>query len=229
MKLDKHAVAKMLDYSVLNPDTQEETIREACALTREYDFAALYVNPCWVSVVARELAGTGIEIGATISFPFGTSTSEVKLLEAQDAVKNGATALDMVINIGALKDGKHEVVRSEIANLVQAAQGGVTKVIMENGMLTRDEIVAGCKLAEEAGSSFVKSSTGRNARGVLLDEIRLMRESVSPSIGVKASGFGLYLPAALAAACIKAGADRLGTGGAKEIVDSVGLLDFEKP
>ena len=213
-------MALMMDYSVLNPETQEKTIVETCAICRDYHFAAYYSMPCWVPVVARELAGTGIEVGVGIGFPFGTNRAPIKLAEAELCLNDGATALDMVINIGALKDGNHALLREEIGGLVKiAGSDAVTKIIFETWALTADEIIACTDICNEAGVNFIKSSTGRGKRGPTIEEIKLMRARANPEIGVKAAGLGPYNFTVIALACSEAGASRIGTRRAPEIVE----------
>ncbi len=226
MKLTKEEFCKYLDWGPLDPDLSEKQVLDFCSTAREYNFAAFYAHPCRLNITAKELAGTDIEIGTGISFPFGTASTKVKMFEAENALKMGATALDMVINIGALKDGNHQLVLQEIKELVNLAAGSaVTKIIPENGLLSKQELVTVCELISEGGADFIKSSTGRLSRGILLDEIKLMRQTVSSRVGVKASGFGGYLPGVIALACIRAGADRFGTAFGPDVVADFDFLD----
>lgn len=213
-------IAAMMDYSVLNPETQEATIVETCGIARQYQFGAYYAMPCWMPVVARELAGTSIEVGVGIGFPFGTNRPEVKMLEAELALQDGANALDMVINIGALKDKNYALVRREIDGLVKVAgDAAVTKIIFETWALTAEEIIACTDICNEAGVTFIKTSTGRGKRGPTIAEVKLMKAHAAPGVQVKAAGLGSYNYTTLALACIEAGATRIGTRSAPEIVE----------
>ena len=154
-KMDKKAICKLFDFSVLPKNTTEKDIREGCALTKKYGFAAFYSSSAyWTPIVAEELAGLDIEIGAAVAFPFGSTPPNVKAFEVEDAVKRGATAIDMVMNIGALKDKRYEVVKEELELFVKAAGEAVTKCILEVNFLTDEEIAAGCKLIAETGVQY---------------------------------------------------------------------------
>jgi deoxyribose-phosphate aldolase len=214
------ALAAMMDYSVLNPETQEQTIIDTCGICRAHRFGAYYSMPCWTPVVARELAGTGIEVGVGLGFPFGTNRTAIKLAEAELCLQDGANALDMVINIGALKDRKYELIRAEVTGLVRlAGSAAITKIIFETWALTAEEIIACTEICNEAGVNYIKTSTGRGKRGPTIEEVRLMKAHAAPGVQVKAAGLGAYNYTALALACIDAGASRIGTRNAPEIID----------
>jgi deoxyribose-phosphate aldolase len=223
-QLDKVSFAKLLDHSPLHPYFQEHDIRQAIEECKQYGFGALYVGGCWLPMAVAELAGYDIEVGIGVGFPFGTSSPEAKLAEAEDALKKGATALDLQVNTGFLKDQRYKEVLAEMCGIVELAKGrAVTKVIIEVGYLTREEIVVACQLVEEAGAEYAKTSSGRGDRGPHLWEVRLMREVLSPAVKVKASGIGSYFPTAIALACLRAGAERIGTRRAVEIVEGLDL------
>jgi deoxyribose-phosphate aldolase len=223
-QLDKSSFAKLLDHSPLQPYYQKEDIRRAIAECKEYGFGALYVGGCWLPMAVAELAGFDIEIGIGVGFPMGASSTKAKLREAEDALEAGATVLDLQINTGFLKDQRYEEVLSEMSDVVALAKGrAIIKVIIEVGYLTREEIVVACQLVDGAGAEYAKTSSGRGERGPHLWEISLMREVLSPAVKVKASGLGSYLPTATALTCLRAGAERIGTRRAVEIVEGFDL------
>ncbi|OLP67005.1 Deoxyribose-phosphate aldolase 2 [Bacillus pumilus] len=182
-------IAKLIDHTALKPDTSKAVIQQLVEEAKTHQFASVCVNPTWVSFAAKELAGTGVDICTVIGFPLGASTTEVKAFETQDAIKKGATEVDMVINIGALKDGDNDLVEQDIRAVVDAAKGkALVKVIIETSLLTDEEKVRACELAVKAGTDFVKTSTGFSTGGATAEDIALMRKTVGPDIGVKASG-----------------------------------------
>jgi deoxyribose-phosphate aldolase len=183
-------VAKTIDHSLLRPELDDDFIEEGCRLAAEYDVASVCVRPADVVRASQLLAGTDVAVGTVIGFPHGSHRTETKVFEAHRALEDGATELDMVIAIGALKSGRDEDVRADIAAVVDVAHaaGAIVKVILENAYLTDDEKVRGCRLAEAAGADFVKTSTGFAPSGATHEDLALMRRSVSPNIGVKAAG-----------------------------------------
>ncbi len=219
-------LAKMIDFSILHPNTVEKQIVEGLDLCRKYKFNSFCVNPNFLSVVVDGLKGVDCEPSVVLDFPFGSGTEAIKLAAAEDAVRRGAAALDMVIDVGALKDKNYNLVVKEIQNLVKAGQGAKTKIIIEVAYLTKEEIVAACKCVAEGGGSYVKSSTGRADRGPSLAEVKLMRDSVPPSVGVKIAGTGNFWTPEIAFGCILAGADLIGTRNGPQIIDELPL--FEK-
>jgi deoxyribose-phosphate aldolase len=223
--MDKGHVAMLFDYSVLPKDTQEADIRGGCALTRQYGFAAFYsASAYWTPVVVEELADhPEIEIGTGIAFAWGAAPSAVKAFEAQDAVRRGATALDMVMNVGALKDGRYDVVRGELEDFVTAAGSAVTKAILEVCFLTDEEIAAACKLIAEAGVRFAKTSTGQ-FEGPSLEQFLVMKRALAGTeVKLKVAGVKFPRPQN-AYAFLLAGADRIGTRSAPEIVEALDQL-----
>jgi deoxyribose-phosphate aldolase len=215
----------MMDYSILPKETREEAIRKGCAEARRYRFAAFYSSSAyWTPVVKEELAGCDdIEIGTGIAFPFGTAPASVKAFEVEDAVKRGCTAVDMVMNVGALKDKRHEVVREELRLFKVAAGSAVTKAILEVCYLTDEEIAAGCRLIGEAGLVFAKTSTGQ-FEGPSLEQFLVMKEALrGTGVRLKVSGVKFPRPQN-ALVFIRAGAERIGTRAAIEIVEALETL-----
>ncbi|WP_099222319.1 deoxyribose-phosphate aldolase [Listeria costaricensis] len=209
-------IAKMIDHTALKPDTTKAQILQLTKEAKEYGFASVCVNPTWVSLCKEELAGTDVEVCTVIGFPLGANTSAVKAFETKDAIENGATEVDMVINIGALKDGDDTLVEADIRAVVEAANGTLVKVIIETCLLTDEEKVRACELAVKAGADFVKTSTGFSTGGATAADIAKMRQTVGPDIGVKASGGVRTKEDVLA--MIEAGASRIGASAGVAIV-----------
>ncbi|WP_129727314.1 deoxyribose-phosphate aldolase [Ectobacillus funiculus] len=202
--------AKLIDHTLLKADAKKEAIITLCEEAKQHHFASVCVNPTWVEVAAQLLHGTDVAVCTVIGFPLGANTPETKAFEASDAIAKGATEVDMVINIGALRDGNDELVERDIRAVTEAAKGkALTKVIIETSLLTEEEKVRACKLAVKAGADFVKTSTGFSTGGATVEDIALMRKTVGPAIGVKASG-GVRDFAGLEA-MVQAGATRIGT------------------
>ncbi|WP_308530446.1 deoxyribose-phosphate aldolase [uncultured Paenibacillus sp.] len=200
----------MIDHTLLKADAGRAAIIKLAEEAKQYGFASVCVNPTWVKTAAEILKDSPVKVCTVIGFPLGASAPEVKAFEAAHAIAEGAGEVDMVINIGALKDGDDEFVRRDIAGVVQAAAGkALVKVILETCLLTDEEIVRASKLSVEAGADFVKTSTGFSTGGATVEAVELMRKTVGPNVGVKASGGVRSL--ADAEAMIKAGATRLGT------------------
>jgi deoxyribose-phosphate aldolase len=181
--------AKFIDHTLLKADAKKEEILELCEEAKMYSFASVCINPTWVKTAAASLEGSPVKVCTVIGFPLGASTSAVKAFEAKNAIENGATEIDMVINIGALRDGDDETVKKDIASVVEAANGeAIVKVIIETSLLTDHEKRTACELAVVAGADFVKTSTGFSTGGATEGDILLMRAVVGPVTGVKASG-----------------------------------------
>ncbi|MBP0723592.1 deoxyribose-phosphate aldolase [Bacillus sp. RG28] len=209
--------AKLIDHTVLKPETTKEQIEKLCAEAKEFKFASVCVNPTWVKLCASLLKGTEVKVCTVIGFPLGANTKEVKAFETTNAIENGAGEIDMVINIGALKDQDFETVEQDIAAVVQAAKDkALVKVIIETSLLTNDEKVVACQLSVKAGADFVKTSTGFSTGGATVEDVALMRKTVGPGIGVKASG-GVRDLAGLEK-MVEAGATRIGTSNGMTIV-----------
>jgi len=182
-------LAKMIDHTLLRADATQSEMAKLTEEAKQYQFASVCVNPGWVAYAAEQLQGTGVDICTVIGFPLGASTSETKAFETKDAIAKGATEVDMVINISALKDGKDDYVEQDIRAVVEAAAGkALVKVIIETCLLTDDEKVRACQAAVRAGADFVKTSTGFSTGGATPEDIALMRRTVGPDVGVKASG-----------------------------------------
>ncbi|WP_338543890.1 deoxyribose-phosphate aldolase [Paenibacillus tundrae] len=182
-------LAKMIDHTLLRADATQSEMVKLTEEAKQYQFASVCVNPGWVAYAAEQLKGTGVDICTVIGFPLGASTSETKAFETTDAIAKGATEVDMVINISALKDDKDDYVEQDIRAVVEAAAGkALVKVIIETCLLTDDEKVRACEAAVRAGADFVKTSTGFSTGGATPEDIALMRRTVGPDVGVKASG-----------------------------------------
>lgn len=208
---------RMIDHTILKPEATEAAVQKIIDEAKEYNFFSVCINPCWVAFASEQLADTDVAMCTVIGFPLGANTPEVKAYEATDAIKNGANEVDMVINIGALKSQQYDYVRQDIQGVVDAAKGkALVKVIIETALLTDEEKVKACELAKEAGADFVKTSTGFSTGGAKVADIRLMRETVGPDMGVKASG-GVH-NAEEALAMIEAGATRIGASTGVAIV-----------
>ena len=223
--MDKKSLAKVFDYSVLPKETQEAAIRKGCALTRQYQFAAFYSSsPFWSPIVKEELADfPDIEIGVGISFPFGSQPPKVKAFETEEAVKMGCTAVDICINVGALKDKRLDVVREELSLFVKAAGPAVTKCIIECCYLTDEDIRNACNLIAETGVMYAKTSTGQ-FEGPTLEQFMVMRRTLEGT-DVKLKVAGVKFPRPQNAyVFLLAGADRIGTRDAPAIIDSLDLL-----
>lgn len=208
---------RMIDHTILKPEATEAAVQKIIDEAKEYNFFSVCINPCWVAFASEQLADTDVAVCTVIGFPLGANTPEVKAYEAADAIKNGANEVDMVINIGALKSQQYDYVSQDIQGVVDAAKGkALVKVIIETALLTDEEKVKACELAKEAGADFVKTSTGFSTGGAKVADIRLMRETVGPDMGVKASG-GVH-NAEEALAMIEAGATRIGASTGVAIV-----------
>ncbi|MEF2094003.1 deoxyribose-phosphate aldolase [Bacillus sp. CFBP9009] len=210
-------VAGLIDHTLLKADATKEQIKVLCEEAREYNFASVCVNPTWVKYASELLEGSEVKVCTVIGFPLGATTPETKAFETKDAISNGAHEVDMVINIGALKDKDDELVERDIRAVVAASTGkALSKVIIETSLLTDEEKVRACELAVKAGTDFVKTSTGFSTGGATVEDITLMRKTVGPDIGVKASG-GVRNTSD-AQKVIEAGATRIGASAGVSIV-----------
>ncbi|KNZ42858.1 deoxyribose-phosphate aldolase [Acetobacterium bakii] len=219
-KLDKKALGKCFDHSVLPKNTIEADIRSGCREAIAYNCAAFYsATPYWTPVVVEELKGTDIHIGTGLDFPFGASSAIVKAFETEQAVKAGCTVLDIVLNIGALKDKKYDVVKGELADFKTAAQGHITKCILEVCYLTDEEIATACKLIAEVGINYAKTSTGQ-FEGPSMEQFLIMKNTLAGTdIKLKVAGVKFPRPQN-AYVFILAGADLIGTRAAVAIIDA---------
>jgi deoxyribose-phosphate aldolase len=183
-------LAPYIDHTLLRPDATADEIDTLCAEARTYGFASVCVNPTWVKRSVSNLRGSGVPVASVIGFPLGATTADTKATEARRALREGAREIDMVINVGALKSGLHDVVREDIAKVSDACHesGALNKVIIETALLTDEEKVQACHLAKQAKADFVKTSTGFGPGGATVYDVALMRETVGPDMGVKASG-----------------------------------------
>ena len=211
-------LAKYIDHTVLKPDTTADEIDVLCDEALEYGFASVCINPTWVKRSADRLRGSEVKVCTVIGFPLGANTPEIKAMEARRALRDGAREVDMVINIGALKSGQHELVRKDIEKVVDAAHesGAICKVILETALLTDEEKVIASALSKQAKADFVKTSTGFGGGGATVYDVALMRETVGPDMGVKASGGVRTLEDA--EDMIAAGATRIGASAGVQIV-----------
>ena len=212
MKLNKY-----IDHTLLKPDASQEQIETLIEEAKKYDFASVCVNPTWVNFAAQALKATDVKVCTVIGFPLGANTPELKAFETSDAIQNGANEIDMVINIGALKSRNFDLVERDIRAVVESAKGTLVKVIIETCLLTDDEKVKACQIAQKAGADFVKTSTGFSTGGATVADVALMRKTVGPDMGVKASGGARSYEDALA--FIKAGATRIGASSGVAIME----------
>jgi len=209
-------LASFIDHTILKPDAQRAEVERLCAEAILHRFASVCVNPCWAALVAGNLQGSGVLTCCVVGFPLGATPAECKAHEAAVCIANGAEEIDMVINVGALKDRELGAVRADIAAVKQACGSATLKVIIETCLLTDEEKVLACRLSCEAGADFVKTSTGFSKSGATTADIALMRRTVGPEIGVKASG-GIRTQAD-ALAMIAAGASRIGASAGIAII-----------
>lgn len=207
---------KMIDHTVLKADATKAMVAKIIDEAKEYNFASVCVNPTWVAYCAQALADSDVKVCTVIGFPLGANTSAVKAFETKDAIANGADEIDMVINIGALKDGNTDLVFNDIKAVVDAAAGKCVKVIIETCLLTDEEIVTVCKLAKEAQTTFVKTSTGFSTRGATPEAVSLMKQTVGDDLEVKASG-GVRTIEDMEKV-VAAGATRIGTSAGCKLV-----------
>lgn len=214
------SLAKMIDHTLLKPDATPDQIAQLCYEARKYEFASVCINPTWVPLAANLLKGSNVKVCTVIGFPLGATAPDVKVFETQNALHQGATEIDMVINIGALKARDLELVARDIRGVVKTAhaRGALVKVILETSLLTDEEKVLACLIAKQAEADFVKTSTGFSSGGATVHDVALMRRVVGPEMGVKASGgVRTYEDAE---AMIKAGATRIGASAGVKIIQA---------
>ncbi|AQU79133.1 MULTISPECIES: deoxyribose-phosphate aldolase [Planococcus] len=213
-------IASYIDHTLLKPESTESQVVQLCQEAAEYKFASVCVNPAWVETAAAELTDSDVKVCTVIGFPLGASTSETKAFETTDAILKGAGEIDMVVNIGALKSGNTDHVKKDIEAVVNAAKGkAIVKVILETCLLTDEEKVTASRLSKEAGADFVKTSTGFSTAGATVEDVKLMRQTVGPDLGVKASGGVRSLEDV--EAMIKAGATRIGASSGVKIMQGL--------
>lgn len=207
--MNSKELARMIDHTILKANATEAEVRTLCEEALKYNFASVCINPSRVSLASEILKGSEVKVCTVIGFPLGATSINSKALETIEAINDGATEVDMVINIGKLKDKDYDYVKKDIEAVVNASKGrALTKVIIETCLLTDEEKVKACQLAKEAGADFVKTSTGFSTGGATPEDIKLMRETVGPELGVKASGGVRSYDDAIAV--IKNGANRIG-------------------
>jgi len=221
LSVHPEAVAAIIDHTLLKPDAVGEEIVLLCTEALESKFASVCLNPCWVALAADQLAGSIVRVCTVIGFPLGANTSRTKLTEAEIALSQGATELDMVINIGRLRSGEFHLVQTEIADIADVchSRGALLKIILETCLLSDEEKRTACGLAAEANADFVKTSTGFSKSGATVEDIVLMRSAVGPKMGVKASGGIRTLDALLQ--MVRAGANRVGTSSGVSIIREI--------
>jgi deoxyribose-phosphate aldolase len=219
--MTKKELAERIDHTALGPDVSPERVRQICAEAKEWGFYGVCVNPCYIELAKKELEGTSVKIVTVIGFPHGATLPQVKAYEARAAVEAGADELDMVINIAALKAKDYQTILKELAAvreaLVRAPKRVILKAILETGLLTDEEKVAGAILAQAGGADFVKTSTGFGPRGATVEDVKLLKGAIGPRMKIKAAG-GIR-DYQTAVAMIEAGADRLGTSSGVAIIE----------
>jgi deoxyribose-phosphate aldolase len=227
IQLDLAQIAKMIDHTLLKADATEEQIDHLCAEARQYEFGAVCVNPVWVVRCVQQLEGTDVEVCTVVGFPLGANLSRVKQFETEQALTDGATEIDMVINIGALKSGRASHVQDEISQIAQLChdQGAICKVIIETSLLSEEEKVLACRLVTEAGADFVKTSTGFGPGGATVSDVALMRRTVGPDMGIKAAG-GIRT-FETARQMIAAGATRIGASAGTKILKEARDIGYQ--
>lgn len=209
-------ISKLIDHTILKPDATELEVKKICDEAKEYEFKSVCVNSSYVKYVSEQLKGSDVLTCSVVGFPLGAMPTEVKSYETATAIKNGADEIDMVINIGELKDKKYDHVLKDIKSVVESAKGKTVKVIIETCLLEDEEKVKACELSVEAGAHYVKTSTGFSTGGATEDDVKLMRKVVGDKLGVKASGGVKSLEDAQK--MIKAGASRIGASSGVSIV-----------
>ncbi len=218
--MPENDIAKLIDHTILKPDAVRADIERVCSEALRYGFTSVCVNSCWIPLVTRALAGSPVQVCSVIAFPFGAAATAAKVAESEIATAEGARELDMVINIGALRSGDCGWVRDDIAAVVFSAhaRGAIVKAIIESALLTDDQIVTACRLAQEARADFVKTSTGFASGGATIAAVKSMRRTVGPEMGVKASG-GIRTLEDFRN-MVAAGASRIGASSGVQIVDA---------
>lgn len=214
---DAAQLAQLIDHTLVRPDATIRDVAAACEGAKKYGFHCVVVSGSHVAQARELLSGTLIKVCAVVGFPHGASTTTVKIVEAMEAMKNGASELDMVINIGMVKSGRFDYVEIDLKNVIAMTPQKVHKVIIETGSLTQDEITRACEIAARCGAEFVKTSTGYGPRGASVDDVRLMRRSIGPHCRIKASGGIRDLAAVMA--LVVAGAERIGTSAGPAIME----------
>lgn len=217
-------IAKFIDSTNLRPDATFKDIEKLCYDAIKYHFLAVCVNPCYVEFCSKILKASPVKICTVCGFPLGANLTETKIYEAQRACQGGAHEIDMVINIGALKSGNYKLVESDVSSIAKTLKSGIIlKVILETGLLTKEEKIKGCEVAKNSGAHFVKTSTGFSQTGATVEDVKLLRQTVGDDFGVKASGGIKDLKIALD--MLRAGANRIGTSSAVKIISEKAYLE----
>jgi deoxyribose-phosphate aldolase len=216
-------IAKIIDHTNLKADTRVEDIKKLCIDAKNYGFASVCVNPANVELCTEFLKESDVNICTVISFPLGANTSKIKFFETKDALQHGADEIDMVMNIGALKSGLNDTVKTDIEGVVTAAEGKIVKVIIETALLTKEEKILACEIVKDAGADFVKTSTGFGHPGATVEDIVLIRKTVGPQMGIKASGGIRNIKTVFD--MVKAGATRIGTSSGVKIMEELFKLN----
>lgn len=217
--MTKKELARMIDHTSLKIEVSRVDVEKLCEEARRYHFASVAINPVNVALAAKILRGTDVKVDAALGFFLGAYPIDFKVFEVKDAIEKGAEELDMVMNVGALRSGDYDLVRREMEAFVKAAGDKVSKIILETSLLTDEEKIKACEIAKEAGVKFVKTSTGFGPSGATVQDVKLMRKTVGPDMGVKASGGIRTTEDALA--MIEAGANRLGTSSGIKIIKAL--------
>lgn len=212
-------INKYIDHTLLKADARKEDVIKICKEAREYKFKSVCVNSSFAKLVKRELEGSDVDLTVVVGFPLGAMSTEAKVFETKDAINNGADEIDMVINISALKDKDYNYLEEEIRKLKEVCDQKILKVIIETCLLTDDEKVKVCQIAKKAGADYVKTSTGFSTAGAKIEDVRLMRETVGESLGVKASGGIRTLDDV--EKFIEAGASRIGASASVQIMEEI--------
>jgi deoxyribose-phosphate aldolase len=223
MATDIRRLASMIDHTLLKPEATRAQVEQVCDEAKQHGFASVCVNPTHVRLCAQRLKGSPVKVCTVVGFPLGATLSKVKAFETQQALEAGATEIDMVINIGALKSQDNDLVARDLAAVIRAAHAGnaLVKVILEAALLTDDEKIMACQLAQSAGADFVKTSTGFGPGGATVEDVALMRRAVGPTMGVKAAGGIRTL--ADAQKMIAAGATRIGASASVKMMAEAGM------
>ncbi|KNC87325.1 deoxyribose-phosphate aldolase [Sphaeroforma arctica JP610] len=227
--MNDHDFGKLFDHTILKQDATKEQVVAVCQEAAKHNFMSVCVNPGWITTCVKELEGTDVKVCTVIGFPLGATTSESKAYETKNSIENGALEVDMVLNVGFMKDGNIDAVESDIRAVVNAARQAndkvIVKVILETCLLNKDQIKTACELCVKAGADFVKTSTGFSTGGAKAEDIKLMRDTVGKDVGVKASG-GIRDYAA-AIAMVNAGANRLGCSAGIKIIEQRAANDTQ--
>ena len=221
-KISPEELARMIDHTNLKPFSTKKEISKLCDEAIKFNFAAVCVNSSFISYCKVLLKKSDIGLASVVGFPLGACSTKTKAIETTEAVNNGANEIDMVMNVGSLREGNYSAVEQDISKVVKAADGACVKVILETGFLTDDQIIEACKISKNAGAHFVKTSTGFGPMGAFYDHIVLMRQTVGPEFGVKASG-GIR-DARTAVRLVNAGANRLGASAGVVIVRNLATV-----